>query len=227
MSVMAEAYDLKELCRLAEVTPRTVHFYIQQGVLPPAGTRGPGARYARDHLARLLLVKRLQREHLPLSEIRQRLEALTDEEVALVLAESSPRTPEAGGSALDYVRQVLATSGKPAAPVPPASAWRGPSAPGGGIMRWLDAGAAVEPHAARALRADLLHAELHEPASRVVAARALRSPAGRPLVPDRSQWERHVLTPDVELHLRRPLTREMNRRVERLLAAARDILQEA
>lgn len=95
-------------------------------------------------------------------------------------------------------------------------------------MPWLDADAAVEPRAQRALRNDSLHAELPEPASRVVAAaRASRSPAGRPPVPERSQWERHVLTPDVELHLRRPLTREMNRRVERLLAAARDILQEA
>lgn len=44
--------------------------------------------------------------------------------------------------------------------------------------------------------------------------------------PVKSQWERIVLAPDVELHLRRPLTRETNRRVEKLLDLARHILQE-
>lgn len=42
----------------------------------------------------------------------------------------------------------------------------------------------------------------------------------------KSQWERISLTPDVELHVRRPLTREDNRRVEKLLDLARQILQE-
>jgi hypothetical protein len=45
-------------------------------------------------------------------------------------------------------------------------------------------------------------------------------------VPHRSQWERITLTPDIELHVRRPLSRDHNRRVERLLDAARDIFVE-
>lgn len=48
----------------------------------------------------------------------------------------------------------------------------------------------------------------------------------RPSTPVKSQWERISLAPDVELHVRRPLTREANRRVEKLLALARQILQE-
>lgn len=40
----------------------------------------------------------------------------------------------------------------------------------------------------------------------------------------RENWERIAITPDIELHVRRPLSREMNRRIERLLAAARQIL---
>jgi len=35
-----------------------------------------------------------------------------------------------------------------------------------------------------------------------------------------------ALAPDIELHLRRPQSRDMNRRVERLLAAAREIFKE-
>jgi hypothetical protein len=42
----------------------------------------------------------------------------------------------------------------------------------------------------------------------------------------RSQWDRIVFAPDVELHVRRPLTRQMNRCVDDLIAAARKIFQE-
>ena len=52
------------------------------------------------------------------------------------------------------------------------------------------------------------------------ATMASPSPSGK------SQWERISLAPDVELHVRRPLTRETNRRVEKLLDLARHILQE-
>ena len=44
--------------------------------------------------------------------------------------------------------------------------------------------------------------------------------------PARSQWDRLTLAPDVELHVRRPLSREQNRQVERLIEAARDIFEE-
>ena len=42
----------------------------------------------------------------------------------------------------------------------------------------------------------------------------------------RSQWERFALAPDVELHIRRPVSREDNRKIERLLEAAREIFNE-
>ena len=43
---------------------------------------------------------------------------------------------------------------------------------------------------------------------------------------ERSQWERVVLSPDVELHLRRPLTRGQNKQVDRLVTIARELLEE-
>jgi DNA-binding transcriptional MerR regulator len=42
----------------------------------------------------------------------------------------------------------------------------------------------------------------------------------------RSQWERVALTPDIELHLRRPLSRRDNRLVDRLIAFARQLQEE-
>ena len=56
----------------------------------------------------------------------------------------------------------------------------------------------------------------------------LRSPPPPPstVTPDRSQWDRVALTQDVELHIRRPLGRDANRRVDRLISIARQLLEE-
>ena len=45
-------------------------------------------------------------------------------------------------------------------------------------------------------------------------------------LPERSQWERISLTPDLELHVRRPLSRLQNRQLARLLQLARGLLEE-
>ncbi len=217
----AARYELKDLAARAGVTARTVHFYIQQGLLPPAGAPGPGARYSEAFLARLIVIRRLQREHLPLAEIRRRLAGL-DDHVVLGLAAATVR---AGGtaapretSALEYIRTVLGQTPARSAAAP------GQVAPMAAASRtsWLRAltsplrtGAAVrdEPAASDSL-------------SMSAAAETPPSAAPTPAVVTRSQWERIALVPDVELHIRRPLTREQNRRVERLLVAAREILQE-
>jgi hypothetical protein len=47
----------------------------------------------------------------------------------------------------------------------------------------------------------------------------------RPAGADRAQWERIALTPDVEIHIRRPLSREDNRRVEKLLEKGRELFR--
>jgi len=100
-------FDITELCERADVTPRTVHFYVQQGLLPPAGSPGPGARYSEGHVARIKLIRLLQKQHLPLAEIARRTKGLRDEQVAVLIAETKQRRAEERGSALDYVRSVL------------------------------------------------------------------------------------------------------------------------
>ena len=62
-------------------------------------------------------------------------------------------------------------------------------------------------------------------ASGVGAQGAERSPV-RSFPLQRSQWERLALTDDVELHVRRPLSRDANRRVEKLIEEARKIFEE-
>lgn len=55
---------------------------------------------------------------------------------------------------------------------------------------------------------------------------AMRAAAPPDVEPSRAQWERIVLDPDVEIHIRRPLTRHKNRSIERLITIARQLLEE-
>lgn len=128
-------YSLTELADLGAVTPRTVRYYISQGLLPSPVTTGPGAKYDDTDLARLRLIKRLQREHQPLAEIRKVLDGLDDEGILRAESDVTPVPPE---SALDYLSRVnvmrrtaeapiagaylpMTAPTDPAAPAPPAT----------------------------------------------------------------------------------------------------------
>ena len=73
-SMERQIYRLSELADAAGVTPRTVRYYIAQGLLSSPGRLGPGTRYGNEHLDRLHLIRRLQDQGLSLAEIRDRLE---------------------------------------------------------------------------------------------------------------------------------------------------------
>jgi DNA-binding transcriptional MerR regulator len=189
----APLYSLTEVAGLAGVTPRTVRYYMAQGLLPSPGTSGPGPKYDDGHLNRLRLIRKLQREHLPLAEIRQRLASL-DEQTIATLA-NQPATTPTDDSALDYIRRVLSPQPPPqSAPTPAARAFL-------------------------ARRLDRTPSGLEPPRS------LLRTAVPEPRL-DRSQWERVTLAPDIELHIRRPLSRPVAKKVDRLISIARDLLEE-
>ncbi len=99
-----QEYSISELANLAGVTPRTIRYYVSIGLLASPGQVGPGTRYGDGHLQRLRLIRKLQREHLPLGEIGTRLQGLDEDDVAHALEADGPAvTP---GSALDYIRQL-------------------------------------------------------------------------------------------------------------------------
>ena len=67
-------YGIEELADLGGVTRRTVRYYVQEGLLPPPLGLGRGRHYGEEHLARLLEVKALQEQGLPLSSIREAMD---------------------------------------------------------------------------------------------------------------------------------------------------------
>lgn len=93
----------------ARVTPRTIRYYVEQGVLPPPG-RGRPAEYTGEHLRRLALVRRLKDQYLPLEEIRDTMQRLTLDEVEELLAHSSAQAKRESvtiTSASEYIANVL------------------------------------------------------------------------------------------------------------------------
>ncbi len=208
-------YSLADLADLVGVTPRTVRYYVAQGLLPSPGQGGPGARYSDGHLNRLRLIRRLQREHLPLAEIRSRLEPLDDDQVADLLG-AEPTAP-AEGSAIDYIRSVLA---KPA-----STEWGEPTVPRQAPPSPTPRTAPMAPFASMARMDFMREVSSSDPEPDPALPQAPPPKPPPQVTPDRSQWDRVALTPDVELHVRRPLSRLQNKQVDRLIAIARELLE--
>ncbi|MEA2548413.1 MAG: hypothetical protein QOE42_1011 [Chloroflexota bacterium] len=195
-----DRYSLTQLADLAGVTPRTVRYYLAQGLLPAVGQSGPGSKYDPGHLARLRLIRRLQGEHLPLAEIRRRLDDLAEDDIRDLAGSPDPVPPT--GSALDYLRAVLGDG---------PGGRRGPSP----LLRTAEpAPAFAAGQIAEAASGS--HGPLPPPGNAEVTAAPL----------ERSQWERIALAPDIELHIRRPLSRAQNKGVDRLVTIARELLEE-
>ncbi|MFN2317927.1 MAG: MerR family transcriptional regulator [Gemmatimonadales bacterium] len=147
-----EDLDIADLAARGGVSVRTVRYYQQQGLLNSPGVRGPGAKYGEADFNRLRLIKILQREHLPLAEIRRRLDGLDDAGVEQAVAElHRPRE-----SAAEYARALLHPN----------------------VMAQKFSYAVQYPQRSRAT------------------------------------WERIEIAPDIELHVRRPLSRYENKKLE-------------
>ena len=78
-------YTMPDLERESGIPARTIRFYIAQGLLQPAYGRGPTATYDSDHLLRLRYIQHLKDERLSLSDIHERLNTLTPDDIAIAL----------------------------------------------------------------------------------------------------------------------------------------------
>ena len=82
-------YSIGEIAEKTGVSRRTVHYYVQRGLVPPPVGRGRGSGYTEQHAERILQVLRLQREGLSLDTIQQ-LPPGTEATAALAAARQPP-----------------------------------------------------------------------------------------------------------------------------------------
>lgn len=79
MSEREQLFSIDELADRAEVSRRTVRFYVQRGLLPAPRGLGRGRHYDASHLHALMRIRAWQEEGVPLALIARRLQAGTTE----------------------------------------------------------------------------------------------------------------------------------------------------
>ena len=105
---------------------RMVRYYSAEGLIsPPEGKQGSAAVYGYEHLLQLLVIKRLQAEHLPIRKIKELVEGKTARELEQLLDLDREAQTRAApkNAATQYLESLLKTSAPPAAsrPAPQAS----------------------------------------------------------------------------------------------------------
>lgn len=101
---------------------RTVRYYLSEGLISPSQEKqGTASVFGYQQLLQLLVVKRLQAEHLPIRKIRELVAGRTERQLERLLGpEEEKQKP--GNDALRYLESLL-TKPRPGAPqnLPPAS----------------------------------------------------------------------------------------------------------
>ena len=87
-------YKVSELAEKAGVTKRTIHYYISKGLLLPPEGSGLNSVYNDEHLNRLLLIKKLQSEYMPLNKIREYILENPKEEIREYSLEDTEKNPK-------------------------------------------------------------------------------------------------------------------------------------
>ena len=71
MTVKNMTYSIVELAQEAQVSRRTVRYYVQRGLLPPPEGKGRGSHYTQRHLQVLQLIKKAQLSGMSLEDVEQ------------------------------------------------------------------------------------------------------------------------------------------------------------
>ena len=89
---------------------RMVRYYSSGGLIsPPESRQGVSAVYGYLHLLQLLVIKRLQAEHLPIRKIRELVDGRTEEglEQLLGVEAGGPTSVPTRNSAIEYLESLL------------------------------------------------------------------------------------------------------------------------
>jgi DNA-binding transcriptional MerR regulator len=91
-----QEFSIQELTERTGISRRTIHFYVQQGLLPPPSGAGLGSTYHEIHLLRLQLIPVLRQRGMRLDEIREEFQSLKRADLSQIYDQaikSSPPSP--------------------------------------------------------------------------------------------------------------------------------------
>lgn len=120
-SILAEIGTTQDRGTVSEMPDeRTLRYYLAEGLLSPAAEKqGTASVFGYGHLLQLLVVKKLQSEHLPIRKIKELVGGRTERELERLLGLDS--RAGAKSEAHSYLEKLLTRSTSPAAapPSPP------------------------------------------------------------------------------------------------------------
>ena len=76
-----KGYWISDLAEITGVSPRTIRYYIEEGLLPSPELQGKYAVFDDEYVERLKLIKYLKDAYLPLREIKMRMDQWNIEEI--------------------------------------------------------------------------------------------------------------------------------------------------
>lgn len=193
---MQSEYWISELAALAGVSARTIRYYIQEGILPQPEIRGKYAVFTDEDRNRLKLIKRFKEAYLPLNRIRELLDELDDRQIVSLLEEFD-QDPVSALSSLQALPVLKQPPGQPNPPLSPANA----AQKEGGALKYI-----------HQLRGET---QLHEEQP-LLDYCLFTSPEDSSLPPT-EEWQRLILAPGLELHVRQPVSPPLQQWIDQIL----------
>ncbi|HEX8749317.1 MAG TPA: MerR family transcriptional regulator [Pyrinomonadaceae bacterium] len=116
--ILSESGPVQERGTVRDVPDeRTIRYYLSEGLLSPAEDKqGTASVFGYLHLLQLLVVKRLQAQHLPIRKIKELVEGRTERELERLLGSDEKQKNEA----INYLESLLTS--RASAPLTKASA---------------------------------------------------------------------------------------------------------
>jgi DNA-binding transcriptional MerR regulator len=213
-------YSIRELTDLADVSERTVRYYVALELLPKPEGHGRWSHYTEEHLSRLKLIRKLQEGHMPLSEIGEFIKALDAQEAEAKAAQrrgfgeklrrGKGKDEKATPAAPEHEKDEEAPE-SPDEETPESPWWSfDPQAIADALLqqvRGAAAGAAEFP-------------------SHFVPRRERPAQSETADVGQRTRWERIVIAPGVELNVKVTRSGKQKAAVEALIERARELFPE-
>lgn len=198
-------YWISELADLSGVSPRTIRYYIEEGLLPSPEVQGKYAVFNEDYIYRLKLIKFLKDAFLPLREIKGLLDQWDIRQIHRKLSEFERDPVEAARSL-----GVIATS-----PLPSSDAQAKESA-AEYLSQVLNQPQRTNKNRSQRPRMQNQNFE-NQFAQLQVEYLKMAS------LPEQENWQKFRLAEGIELWVRQPISSDLQTKVESIMEQARNL----